>query len=591
MNNSMNKQYLLIAIIMKKSTNSTIFALIIIAMFSVFASCSKAFKDNSELDSLNNGFPIGGTHCTNPYSLRIMQAALDSLLATKSMVGSTYILEPTDYYVRISSLDTTAIASLRNMDIELFDYPLDCEFAENSVYYYDPEEPDNSTNIWHYTAVSPKLAKEEVPYEKVLEAENHGELLSIELTTDAHYELSCDLIDECYVPDHDMGTKSHTPLPVSPDELENMAFIIAGVPHNSSMTKASSVIPCGHVYLDNAGAKMPVKGVKIRVQRYIKWDTTNTNDYGFFYVTNKYTNPNISIIYSNQKDFTIWGKWAFVAPTSITVFNCKNANSFEKTFYNSDPTPWSWAVVNNAAYDYYSNCTSIGKLKDVSIPPSNMKLWCVNLDLGIVAGGTPMMKHLITSRVLSGTNAVLAYLTHIGLGRWVPVTIAAVINVFGPDILINTYNKSYNSLYATTFHELSHSSHFNAIGEWNYGKIIWYEMTHGDSTDYYGKGGTGTDEEGYSEVSETYAYSIENYIRKTILKEYKPSAGEDTHYFFNKYVTTLSDLLINGVLTPGEVYGCMTKNTKSMDSLLSSICSKYPSKEATIKTEMSKNGL
>lgn len=161
----------------------------------------------------------------------------------------------------------------------------------------------------------------------------------------------------------------------------------------------------------------------------------------------------------------------------------------------------------------------------------------------------------------------------------------------GPDILMVTYNSTYNDLYATTFHELSHASHFKSIGEWNYGKLIWYEMTHGDKTNLYGTGGTGADGEGFCEVSETYAFSIENYIRKVLLYESSSSYGESRSYFFNKYVSTLSSLLINGTLTPGQIYSCMSSGIGNMSSLMTGLCSKYPSKRAAIQTEMKNNGL
>ena len=77
-------------------------------------------------------------------------------------------------------------------------------------------------------------------------------------------------------------------------------------------------------------------------------------------------------------------------------------------------------------------------------------------------------------------------------------------------------------------------------------------MMHGDKNNLYGKGDTGTDGEGYCEVSETYAFSIENFVRDSILTN-TSRAGQSSHYFFGKYVTVLSNLLINETLTPGEI--------------------------------------
>ena len=116
-------------------------------------------------------------------------------------------------------------------------------------------------------------------------------------------------------------------------------------------------------------------------------------------------------------------------------------------------------------------------------------------------------------------------------------------------------------------------------------------MTYGDNTNLYGTGGTGTEGEGFCEVSETYAFSIENYIRKSLLSESSPSSGQSRSYFFNKYVSTLSSLLINGTLTPGQIYSCMSSSTGDMNSLMTALCNKYPSKKTAIQTEMKNKGL
>ncbi|MBO4571685.1 MAG: hypothetical protein J5699_07150 [Bacteroidales bacterium] len=214
----------------------------------------------------------------------------------------------------------------------------------------------------------------------------------------------------------------------------------------------------------------------------------------------------------------------------------------------------------------------------------------MNANLGTVGGGAPMMKHLITSRVLSGSGAVLSYLASLNWIFGISVVIAAAINVMGPDILLVTRNKTYEDLYAVTFHELSHASHFTSIGEWNYGKLIWYEMTHGNNEHLYGVGGTGTEGEGYCEVSETYAFSIENYVRSRVLDN-QERMGQSSHYFFGDYVKVLSQLLIDRTLSPNEVFSCLTPDIQSMDSLLEGLCIRYPSKASAIESEMSKYAL
>ena len=117
-------------------------------------------------------------------------------------------------------------------------------------------------------------------------------------------------------------------------------------------------------------------------------------------------------------------------------------------------------------------------------------------------------------------------------------------------------------------------------------------MTHpGDATNIYGVGGTGAEGEGYCEVSESFAYSIENF------KQYKTSSGpyywhgNTKAYFFGKYVTVLTNLLINSVIVPGDIFACMTPEMTSMDDLLEQLCLNNPGKKSVIQSEMAKAGL
>ena len=543
---------------------------------------------------------------TNPYSLRVMQAALDSLMATRNdLEENSFELEATDYYVRINPFDTTAIASIGTLDLELFDYPLDSEFEDDTEYCFNPDNPSEIESDWYYTAVPVEYVSEEIPYEDVLEAEDNGSYIEIEIETgsqgsddgndngnegeeEGDGSITCELIDECYVPEHDDGTRSGRRLPVSAAELEAMAYKIAGVKPDNSLTKASKAYPSGYVRVKNGSEVLPVKGVKVRAQKFIKWRTAYTDVNGRFFIPEKFSKPNVSVVYSNVKDFTLWGNYAFLAAATFTVNNCTTFDSFCKEFNReSNYAPWSWSVINNAAYDYYSSCAGPGLLCGVATPPAKMKLWCMNMGMKSVGGSAPMMKHLITSRVLSGSGAVLSFLTSINWVIGLTVIIAAAINVMGPDILIVTHNKTYDDLYAVTFHELSHASHFTSIGEWNYGKLIWYEMTHGNNKHLYGVGGTGSEGEGYCEVSETYAFSIENFVRHRLLGVFNPERGQTSYYFFADYVKVLSRILIDGTLSPAEVFSCLTQDIKSMDSLLECLCNRYPSKASTIQKIMS----
>lgn len=243
------------------------------------SSCEKDneyYENASEVmkDSVHTGRRV-----TNPYSLRVMQAALDSLMATRNDIeGDSFELEATDYYVRISPFDTTAIASIDALDLEMFDYPLDCEFEDDTEYCFNPDDPSEIESGWYYTAVPVEYVSEEIPYEEVLEAEGNGSYVEIELDASSQgsdgddgndgsdggednedESITCELIDECYVPEHDDGTRSGRRLPVSASELEAMAYKIAGVKQDNHLTRTSNAYPSGYVRVNNGSTTHPVK--------------------------------------------------------------------------------------------------------------------------------------------------------------------------------------------------------------------------------------------------------------------------------------------------------------------------------------------
>ena len=143
---------------------------------------------------------------------------------------------------------------------------------------------------------------------------------------------------------------------------------------------------------------------------------------------------------------------------------------------------------------------------------------------------------------------------------------------------------------ALTFHELSHASHYSVTGRSNYAKLILYELSYALS-DGYGPGGTGSEGEGLCELSETYAYSFENYIRKNSLGLAEYDKGTGPSFFFADYTKVLTAIMTENVLTPGQVFSCITQDTGNMDTLLNNLCATYPSKATTINELMSTYGL
>ena len=53
----------------------------------------------------------------------------------------------------------------------------------------------------------------------------------------------------------------------------------------------------------------------------------------------------------------------------------------------------------------------------------------------------------------------------------------------------------------------------------------------------------------------------------------------------------IAGILTGGILTPGQVFSCITQDTGNMDTLLNNLCATYPAKATTINELMSTYGL
>jgi hypothetical protein len=147
---------------MKNLNVKTIFALLTITSACQKDDLGKLTAEN-EINSSKDGQIIVGAKLENPYSLKNMQRAYDSL---KSNLGlkSAEILEPTHYYVRFLPKDTSEYNALKaDTTIMLFSYPLDCEVSEGDS-FHDSSLPSEQIT-WQYTKVPINYVFGNVSYE------------------------------------------------------------------------------------------------------------------------------------------------------------------------------------------------------------------------------------------------------------------------------------------------------------------------------------------------------------------------------------------------------------------------------------------
>lgn len=494
---------------------------------------------------LDDGIMVLGEKLNNPYSLLNMQAAYDELCKTKSL--SSEKLEATDLYVRFLPKDSTDIAFLQNLDLEFFDFPLDYEIEAYGNYYHDPSVPEGEIT-WQYTKVKPDFVFPDIQYE---------------------------IIDECYIPEEDEElTKSSIGDGGFAEELEMLAIRMADLPAEYSVsgdyieTKAKvKNIPSGYVKLHYDSISEPVKGVKVRCHYFLKWTSDYTDENGYYKVSKKFTcNPHYSIIVENVKDFTIWGNWGFLAPANHNVGRY-NKSGYDFEIYDNSQA-WKWLVINNAAYDYYKMCEKDGIKK----PPTNLKIWCWG---NVSVSSAPMLRHLVG---LNATLFALPFATMLYAGP-VGVTFSFLswfVMMALPDVTIGTYGKDYYYIYTVVWHELSHSSHFSYAGEGLWGRYVNYIVTHGG----YGDSTDETKGRDICELGESWAYAHERYCSYTKFGELDSSGYSQ---WFASSIDVLENLMINNILTPKEIFLCLSPAVKSIDDLEQKLLEKYEDKSEEIE--------
>lgn len=360
--------------------------------------------------------------------------------------------------------------------------------------------------------------------------------------------------------------------------MEEAAFLSLGYPLEEQEPETRGKRrPEGtiRVYDDYAGTFVPVKGVKIRCHRFIKWSTTFTDESGHYTMDSKFRfGPHYAIVFDNRKGFDIWGNWGPIARANLNMG--WHSNRGHSRDINAGSFAWDWAAVNNATYDYYKMCEETGIAK----PPRNLKIWVFKR---WTTSSTPMLRRIVHPIGYNGNSSWKNFFINIGYG-----TLATVLNQMLkkvlPDITIGTGGHSYRKVYDVVNHELSHASHFSQVGSAHWAKYISYIMTYGS----YGNG-TGKNAE-LCGIGEMWGYSM-GHIRA--YEKYNPSGllddYPDVHTWLKPHV--FWDLQRDKVLTKKQIYDCLVVGVDTYDRLVAKMYEKYPEKADEIEKAFTDNGI
>lgn len=485
-------------------------------------------------DALSHGMIVLGDRLENPYVTSTVRRAFEALYPTKSSAS----LNSTNLYVRFLPENNDEYQLLKASGVEMLDHPLDYEVVTEGDYYHDPALGDDAIT-WQYAVVPVGFDFPDVRYE---------------------------IIDECFIAENSPSAKADAD--VDWEAVERESFIMTGnenLLQEESATKASKTNPSGRITIvdekANGGQPFGLAGVKVSCNVFVKFSHTYTDRDGYYTIPKKFSSkPRYRIIFSNEKGFNI-GFNLILIPASVSTLGKAPASGISYTVTrNSDEQLYRRAVVNNAAYEYYSRCgeSDMG----IAAPPGDLRIWIFK---GLTASSAIMGHH---GAIID--NALLR--SYLG-------SYASLIKLFLPDITIGTKDSdSYSEIYDSVVHELSHASHFSQVGKKYWDQYIFYiastYLKTGGKT--YGDGSG--DYAGHCEVGEMWAYYVESMLHKERYGGQIPAYG--TSFWF--YPQIFRYLEERG-LSRKEIFAAMTSDVSGKQALQDKLTALYPRKRTMVE--------
>jgi len=470
-----------------------------------------------------------GKQLDDPYSVANMTKAMESLYPTKA---GRVTVEPTDYYVRFLPKDEDEYERLELMGIHMLDHPVDYEIVREGDWYHDPSLEEEQMT-WQYAVVDKDFTfPSGIVYEK---------------------------LEECYIVHDDEQTKADG---IDWAAVEREAFRITG---NESLLRAGTKAGTGEVSgritiedpefgTDPSG----VKGVKVSCNVFVKFAHAYTDEDGYYSMKASFaSNPRYRLVFKNKKGFGIGFNFILV-PASTSTLGKGNPEGIDVHIRNtSDRKLFTRSVVNNAGYDYFSECEASCKS---ALPPSNLRIWIFN---AMSTSSCIMMQQgaLIDNSILSRYLGDYLFL----------------VKMFLPDVTLGLKGQGdYSSIYATAIHEFAHASHFKQVGVSYWDRYIKFILTSFISSGFVTYG-VGTEAgHGYCEVGEMWAYYMQT---KVYQDRYDSQKVFGTAYWFSPQIFLNLD---ERGLTRFKIFGALTSDVTDRDILQSKLVSLYPECKSTI---------
>ncbi len=441
------------------------------------------FGGNFATERNNISNTVLGDIRVNPYTVANMTTAYNNLNDPDIAVIAT-----TNLYVKFCPQTIEEVAELFEMDLNLYDYPLEYEVIEMGDSYEDPTlGPDDFPCF--YSIEEPGF---ELPSYGEIVDEIHISKYNTRLTEEAFkltgndYEKTMCFDDdpnwpECQCDDF-IGT------PMWQDCIDNI-YEPPPPPIPTDCLNSDPNKPSGFVRVQNTQTGMEgVRQVKIILKdTWFTEDEVWTNDDGCFQLKKEYKNNVWMWIkwkndrckirgVSNTQSWKIW-KHLRAHKDFIDKFTNPPYNDIEVNYYwDANLVPhgskshirWAASTVNNAVHQFHDYAITDG----IDTPPSKLNIYLGRNSTEAFALMTkkvspPLAALAITNGLnISGqlpqSNFVLFDWAVILPATW---SVTSIVLSFFPDIHIGLADElTSDQLQNVAFHEIAHASHFSQVG-------------------------------------------------------------------------------------------------------------------------------
>ena len=496
-------------------------------------SCVEDTSNPTAYDSVLVPTVLGYHLVNHPYSLAHMQQAYTNLYGSASGVNVT------NKYVRFKPSSPDQLSVLEDLDIDLFDHPLDYDVVQEGDYYDDGITPAEEIP-WLYAVVTSGFTPPAgITYE---------ELEQIHVPTLAAVENEALRITGNPIDDNSCGdnaARKVQPNVLPCDEGYHWDYTLHRcVPNNcptgyhwdpSSYSCVRDVVtppppsplrqPSGTINVED-NVFHSLRGVRVArvvAKRFLKIERSYTNNQGQFFITKEFNKVHLSVKFKNDqakiRALRRARLWQMLFPVEVNLGKHKGSSLnnltfnilYEQNALRGGARDWAAASAHNMVQEYYDFATQ----QNIGTPPNKLRILLTNWGRVQGSGGaSPMFAkrfwqtlpaEFVTTFIISDLNLVAGGVTALTfvLKSEVDVTVG-----YNPG---NNVTENSDGLSETMFHELTHAAHYNKVSNSWWQTFVDAElnaMVHGPSP--YGNGTTIN--ASYIGLGESWAYHMGHFM-------------------------------------------------------------------------------